>query len=253
MHCSERIFNQSRFVMDLWYKPDGKKADNAVYLKHAQLNTAHSAKSSTLVLDLAILVCILIGLMVGANMRANANEAPPNMESPDNAQGTNQAEQDSTNAANAANTANTNPTPINSKSLFGITKLVLRENFSQTVLSADGTCMVDDTAPTNPVDLSESWKMLNEYADIADLSDLAILEQVKREIQKTKMVMPIEQSANTQLSIEYDNGRVQNLSLRSADTMLQTYPNARMLAHFMQVVTVMRDVNSKCQVQSKSD
>jgi hypothetical protein len=185
--------------------------------------------------------------MVGANMRANANEAPPNMESPDNAQGTNQAEQDSTNAAN------TNPTPINSKSLFGITKLVLRENFSQTVLSADGTCMVDDTAPTNPVDLSESWKMLNEYADIADLSDLAILEQVKREIQKTKMVMPIEQSANTQLSIEYDNGRVQNLSLRSADTMLQTYPNARMLAHFMQVVTVMRDVNSKCQVQSKSD
>ncbi len=142
-------------------------------------------------------------------------------------------------------TASANEASVIPKNNLSVTKLVLIENDKRTELTIEGQCSVNESALTELLRHQYYWRQIQEQAPLSAISDLAILEQVKRQIQINRVMMAVNNSAHTQLII-HRNDDIQFLEAMSADSMLQSYPNANMLNTFMQVVKILRTITETC-------
>lgn len=126
-----------------------------------------------------------------------------------------------------------------------ILAITLVENGDKLTLYPDGTCSINNQDKSTLSEETSPWGMLMKKPYLESLSGLAILEQVKQQVQQSRMVMTIDTDAETTLSIQA-GGNSQSISLYSIDLMHDTYPKAQMLGQFMEIVSLMREAKTAC-------
>jgi hypothetical protein len=126
-----------------------------------------------------------------------------------------------------------------------IEEIMLVENGSSISLYANGTCSLDKQANVVVRDASAYWQDLIAKPYIDSLSGIAILEQVKQEMQKTRILVDIDNNSPTELIIKYTD-KTKNISLYSVDMLYQTYPNAILLSNFINFITQLRKAQADC-------
>lgn len=127
-----------------------------------------------------------------------------------------------------------------------IQKIALLENDKQITLYADGSCNIDGNEKVQLNEAHNNWTSIVERPYIERLSGLAILEEIKQQVFRTRIIMDIDKSTQTQLIIQSDEA-TQTITLYSVDMMNQTYPQAKLLAHFMDIVKQIRRAHVHCQ------
>lgn len=127
-----------------------------------------------------------------------------------------------------------------------IDELLLTENDETITLYANGDCRVNgNEALSLPEDISLTWDSLISKPYIEKLSGLAILEQVKQQVQRTRIVMDVNTSEQTELTIKHSH-KTKKISLYSVAMMHQTYPEAKLLTDFVELLTEIRNIGASC-------
>lgn len=112
-------------------------------------------------------------------------------------------------------------------------------------LYPDNTCSLNTVAKQNLGEQGALWQEIVSKPYLARLSGLAILEQVKQQAQQSRMVIAIDTDDETKLTIQTSEN-TQNISLYSIDLMHSTYPNAKLLSQFMEIVVLLRKAKLAC-------
>jgi hypothetical protein len=127
-----------------------------------------------------------------------------------------------------------------------IEALTLVENTHELTLFANGTCATANEEIIVLADDKNQWNELTSIQSINNLSGLAILEQVKQQVRKTRVVVALDRDNETRLTIKYPQ-KSHVISLYSVNLLHETYPNAQLLGHFMDIITKMRNSEVSCQ------
>jgi hypothetical protein len=127
-----------------------------------------------------------------------------------------------------------------------IEEVMLIENGSRLILYSDGSCRLNNADRISLMQENNNWEIIANKPFIERLSGLAILEEVKQQIRRTRILMPADSEHHTQLNIKHTN-KTQKISLYSVDMMHSTYPDAELLGYFMELVSNIRAAESYCQ------
>jgi hypothetical protein len=106
-------------------------------------------------------------------------------------------------------------------------------------------CRLNQDAQINKEAIDPLWQSIVNKPYLERLSGLAILEQVKQRAQQSRMVITIDSDVETKLTIQ-TNEITQNISLYSIDLVHSTYPKAKLLSPFMEIVILMRKAKELC-------
>jgi hypothetical protein len=126
-----------------------------------------------------------------------------------------------------------------------IEEISLLENDTRLTLFADATCHINDEEKLTLNEENNKWESIVSHSYIESLSALAILEQVKLQIRRTRILLPIDKSNPTELRIKYKD-KTRRISLYSINTMHETYPDAKLLAYFVDIVNALRSTQQYC-------
>lgn len=126
-----------------------------------------------------------------------------------------------------------------------IESITLAENTHELTLFVNGTCSTINEDIIVLADENNQWDELASIQSIHSLSGLAILEQVKQQVRKTRVIVSLDRDNETRLTIKYRN-KTQSISLYSVNLLQETYPKAQLLASFMEIVTKMRNSEVYC-------
>jgi len=113
------------------------------------------------------------------------------------------------------------------------------------VLYADGTCSLNEQEKINLNEETNPWQSILNKEYLERLSGLAILEQVKKQVQQSRIVIAIDTESETKLTI-HANDYTKNIALYSVDLMHATYPKAQLLSQFMELVELLRKAKAAC-------
>jgi hypothetical protein len=127
-----------------------------------------------------------------------------------------------------------------------IEEVILVENGTNLTLLSDGTCRSNSADIVSLPEENNNWKTIVNTPYINKLSGLAILEEVKQQVRRTRIVMAVDSDNETLLTIRHAN-KTRKISLYSVDIMHHTYPDAELLGHFIELVTYIRSTESYCQ------
>lgn len=124
-------------------------------------------------------------------------------------------------------------------------EISLLEQGDTLMLLPDGTCSVNNKDSVSLDEENNPWQSIVNKPYLERLSGLAILEQVKQQMQQSRMVMEIDADAETKLMIKISE-HIQEISLYSIDLMHSSYPKAILLEQFMEIVELMRKAKLAC-------
>ena len=124
-------------------------------------------------------------------------------------------------------------------------EISLIEKGDKLVLYANGTCSINGLEKVNLNEEKNPWQSIVNKHYLERLSGLAILEQVKKQVQQSRIVIAIDTESETKLTI-HASEYTKNIALYSVDLMHATYPKAQLLSQFMELVELMRKAKSVC-------
>jgi hypothetical protein len=149
--------------------------------------------------------------------------------------------------------AQTQPSEISDSQIDGshmsnTLKITLSELGETITLYPDSRCRLNQETQLDVEAIAPLWQNIVSKPYLERLSGLAILEQVKQRAQQSRMVITIDSDVETKLTIQ-TNENTQNISLYSIDLMYSTYPKAKLLGQFMEIVILMRKAKEFCVVK----
>lgn len=126
-------------------------------------------------------------------------------------------------------------------------EITLSELGDTITLFPDSSCRLNQETKINKETIDPLWQSIVSKPYLERLSGLAILEQVKQRAQQSRMVITIDSDVETKLTIK-TNENTQTISLYSIDLMHSTYPKAKLLSQFMEIVILIRKAKESCVV-----
>jgi hypothetical protein len=135
--------------------------------------------------------------------------------------------------------------PLNFTKITPALEITLSELGDTISIYPDSNCRLNQDAQINKEAIDPLWQSIVNKPYLERLSGLAILEQVKQRAQQSRMVITIDSDVETKLTIQ-TNEITQNISLYSIDLVHSTYPKAKLLSQFMEIVILMRKAKELC-------